>query len=316
MHQDRFRDTALNWSMTVVATFYKFVSLTDLETLQAQVRSQCEPYGIQGTILLAPEGINGTIAGSRDAMDQLLDWLRSDRRFSDLEVKESTTDSPPFDRLKVRLKQEIVPLGVPAVDPNQQVGEYVDPKDWNAVISDPDVVVVDTRNDYEVAIGTFRGAKDPNTEKFREFPQYVDQNLDPARHAKVAMFCTGGIRCEKATSYLLSQGFQTVYHLKGGILKYLEEIPPDQSLWEGECFVFDQRVAVKHGLEPGSYAFCHACGRPISNEDKASPKYQRGVSCPHCFDSLSEEKKARNCERQRQLDLAKQRRQRSSNSTS
>jgi UPF0176 protein len=273
----------------VVAALYKFVRLPDFAEMQEPLLSYCQAQGVKGTILLAPEGINGTIAGSRHAIDSVLSFLRCDRRLIDLEYKESYTDSPPFERMKVRLKREIVTLGLPNVDPNEQVGTYVNPKEWNDLIADPEVTVIDTRNDYEVNIGTFKGAQNPQTESFREFPEYVQNHLDPRQHKKVALFCTGGIRCEKATSFLLSQGFSEVYHLKGGILKYLEEVPAEESLWEGECFVFDERVAVRHGLEPGTHDLCLNCGHPISEEDKASPQYKSGISCPQCFDSLTEE---------------------------
>ncbi|HCF26633.1 MAG TPA: hypothetical protein DEV81_05370, partial [Cyanobacteria bacterium UBA11049] len=221
----------------IVATFYKFVKLPDFAQKQQPILSLCQAQAVKGTILLAAEGINGTIAASRDSIDAVLSFLRSDPRLADLEHKESYADSPPFERLKVRLKQEIVTIGLPQVDPNEQVGTYVSPKDWNALISDPEVTVIDTRNDYEVSIGSFIGAQNPQTESFRQFPDYIRQNLDPTKHKKVAMFCTGGIRCEKASAFMLSQGFQEVYHLKGGILKYLEEVPEQESLWQGECFV-------------------------------------------------------------------------------
>jgi len=217
----------------------------------------------------------------------------------DLEHKESVADAQPFDRMKVRLKSEIVTIGVPEADPNAQVGTYVDPKDWNAVLADPNVTVIDTRNDYEISIGSFQGAENPQTRSFRQFPEYVRTHLNPAQHKKVALFCTGGIRCEKASAFMLAQGFEEVYHLKGGILKYLEEIPPDESLWEGECFVFDQRVAVQHGLEAGTYDLCRACGHPLSAADKASLHYEDGISCPYCIDRLTEEKRARQEARQR-----------------
>nr|WP_290226141.1 rhodanese-related sulfurtransferase [Trichocoleus desertorum] len=293
----------------VVAALYKFVSLPDFAEKKDALLAYCLDQDIKGTILLAQEGINGTIAGSRSAIAGLLSFLRADPRLADLEHKESYTETPPFDRLKVRLKKEIVPLGVPEVDPNQKVGIYVSPEEWNDLIADPDVVVIDTRNDYEVQIGTFQGACNPQTASFREFPDYVRQHLDPNKHKKVAMFCTGGIRCEKASSFMLEEGFEEVYHLKGGILKYLEAVPAEKSLWEGECFVFDQRVAVRHGLEPGSYDVCVACGRPISEADKASEKYEKGISCPHCFENLTEEKRARQIARRRQVELAKQRHQ-------
>jgi UPF0176 protein len=291
----------------VVAAFYKFVSLPDYVDKQQPLLSFCQSQGIKGTILLAPEGINATIAGERLAIDSVLKFLRSDPRLADLEHKESYTEEAPFARMKVRLKKEIVTLGLPEVDPNEQVGTYVNPQDWNAVISDPEVLLIDTRNDYEVVIGTFKGAQNPQTQSFRDFPEYVKKHFDPSKHKKVAMFCTGGIRCEKASSFMMSQGFQEVYHLKGGILKYLEEVPSQDSLWEGECFVFDERVAVQHGLEQGSHEMCSGCGHPISEEDKASPKYEEGISCPNCFDALTEEKRERLSEKKRQLELAKKR---------
>ncbi|MTJ51273.1 rhodanese-related sulfurtransferase [Anabaena sp. UHCC 0253] len=290
-------------NIIVVAALYKFVSLPDYKELQAPLLSFCQSQGIKGTILLASEGINGTIAGSRQEIDGVLAFLRTDSRFADLEHKESYTEIPPFERLKVRLKPEIVTLGLPEVNPNEKVGTYVTPEEWNDLISNPEVTVIDTRNDYEVTIGTFKGAKNPQTETFRDFPQYVEQHLDSHKHKKVAMFCTGGIRCEKASSYLLSQGFEEVYHLKGGILKYLEEVPQENSLWEGECFVFDERVAVRHGLEMGSYELCFCCGHPISEDDKSLPKYEEGISCPHCFDSLTEEKRVRQQEKWKQFQL-------------
>ena len=290
----------------VVATFYKFVSLPDCADICQPLLNQCQTEGLRGTILLAPEGINATIAGSRQAVDSVLAWLQSDPRFADLEVKESSTEVQPFDRMKVRLKREIVTLGLPEVNPNQQVGTYVDPQDWNALISDPEVVVIDTRNQYEFKIGTFQGAQNPQTGSFRQFPEYVQQNLDPKKHKKVAMFCTGGIRCEKASSFMLSQGFQEVYHLRGGILKYLEEISAEESLWQGECFVFDQRVAVQHGVAIGAYEMCRSCGHPISEADKASPVYEEGISCPYCVDQLTETKRLRQQAKQRQIELVRQ----------
>lgn len=284
----------------VVATFYKFVKLPDRVELREKLYAIAQQHDIKGTILLAQEGINATIAGTREAIDYMLSQLRSDSRFADLTHKESTTEIFPFERLKVRLKKEIVTIGNTEVDPTDAVGTYVTPQEWNALITDPDVVVIDTRNEYEVEIGTFKGAKNPKTDSFRQFPDYVQQHLDPSTHRKVAMFCTGGIRCEKASSLMIRQGFQEVYHLEGGILKYLEEIPPEDSLWEGECFVFDQRVAVKHGLEVGSYESCLACGRPISEADKTSHHYQLGISCPHCCDQLSDDKLRRQIARLRQ----------------
>ncbi|MBD2454993.1 rhodanese-related sulfurtransferase [Nostoc sp. FACHB-87] len=287
----------------IVAAFYKFVSLPDFAEKQEPLLSFCSAQGIKGTILLAAEGINGTIAGSRQGIDAVFAYLGSDRRLADLEYKESYAQNPPFERMKVRLKSEIVTLGLPEVDPNQQVGIYVTPAEWNELISDPEVTVIDTRNDYEVRIGTFQGAENPHTKSFREFPEYVQHHLDPNQHKKVALFCTGGIRCEKASSFMLAQGFSEVYHLKGGILKYLEEIPATESLWEGECFVFDERVAVSHGLEIGSHELCFCCGHPISDKDKASPQYEEGISCPYCFEQLTEEKRVRQQEKWRQYQL-------------
>jgi len=273
----------------VVVAFYKFVRLPDFAEKQEPLLSHCQAQGIRGTILLAQEGINGTIAGSRQAIDSVLSFLRSDSRLVDLEHKESYADSMPFDRMKVRLKKEIVTLGLPEIDPNEKVGTYVSPHEWNMLISDPEVTIIDTRNDFEVSIGTFTGAQNPKTASFRQFPEYVRNNLDPNKHKKVALFCTGGIRCEKATSFMMTQGFQEIYHLKGGILKYLEEVPPEESLWEGECFVFDQRVAVREGLAIGTHEMCPSCGHPISEADTNSPLDQEGISCPSCFDRLTEE---------------------------
>src|SRR6478672_5242612 len=290
----------------VVVTFYKFVQLLDFGEKQIPLRSFCQEQGVKGTILLAAEGINGTIVGSRQAIDAVLAYLRSDVRLADLELKESTTDSALFRRMKVQLKREIVTLGLPEIDPNEQVGIYVSPQKWNEVISDPEVIIIDTRNDYEVAIGTFKGAQNPQTASFREFPNYVRNNLDPSKHKKIAMFCTGGIRCEKASSFMVAEGFQEVYHLHGGILKYLEEVPAEESLWQGECFVFDQRIAVREGLKTGTYEMCASCGYPISADDKSSPLYQEGISCPYCFADLTEEKRARQAMKQRQIELTKQ----------
>jgi UPF0176 protein len=284
----------------VVATFYKFVTVEDCQALQRSLQSRCDDLAIQGTILLASEGINATLSGTDAAITQLLNELRSDGRFTDLTAKFSTAEAHPFGRLKVKIKREIVTLGQPEADPTEQVGTYVAPTEWNRVISDPNVVLVDARNDYEVNIGTFKGAVNPHTESFRELPDYLTSHLDPQKHPKVAMFCTGGIRCEKATAYLLKQGFQEVYHLQGGILKYLEEVPEPESLWEGECFVFDERVAVRHGLQPGSHELCYACGNPVSEGDRAHPHYTPGISCPHCYDEMTPEKQAKQIMRQQQ----------------
>jgi UPF0176 protein len=266
---------------------------------------------IKGTLLLAEEGINGTIAGLPQDIQQLLHFLRTDalfqQRFADLEHKESFADEHPFYRMKVKLKKEIVTLGVAGVSPTKKVGTYVKPEDWNALISDPDVILIDTRNDYEVDIGTFKGAIDPKTNTFREFPAYVAQHFDTTKHKKVAMFCTGGIRCEKASSYMMDQGFEEVFHLQGGILKYLETVPEAESMWQGECFVFDQRVAVKHNLAVGEFDQCYACRHPLSPAEMQNAEYTPGISCPHCYNSLTEGKRARLTERQKQVILAKQR---------
>ncbi|MGB0934843.1 MAG: rhodanese-related sulfurtransferase [Alphaproteobacteria bacterium] len=291
----------------VVAALYKFTALEDVESQRQQVRQICEENEIKGTLIFADEGINGTVAGSRDAIDVLKAFLNADRRYDDMEYKESSADEMPFKRLKVHYKKEIVTIGDQSVSPTKVVGEYVDPQDWNAIISDPDTIVIDTRNDYEVELGTFSGAVNPETDAFREFPEYVKKDLDPKKNKNVAMFCTGGIRCEKASSYMMAQGFEKVYHLKGGILKYLETIPEDESMWEGDCFVFDERVAVSHGLSQSEYKTCYGCRHPISPEDCRSPKFERGVSCPRCFDKTSEEKKAAARHRQQQVDLASKR---------
>lgn len=298
-------------SKYLTAALYKFVSLPNFKELQAPVLAACQSNHIKGTLLLAEEGINGTIAGLPDDVHRLLHFLRSDpcfeNKLSDLEHKESFADEHPFYRMKVKLKKEIVTLGVQGVSPTKKVGTYVKPEDWNALISDPDVVLIDTRNDYEVDIGTFKGAIDPKTTTFREFPEYVAKHFDKTKHKKVAMFCTGGIRCEKASSYMMDQGFEEVFHLQGGILKYLETVPESQSMWQGECFVFDQRVAVKHNLEVGEFDQCFACRHPLSPAEMLSAQYVAGVSCPHCFDKISAEKRASLIERQKQVELAKQR---------
>jgi len=292
--------------MFVIAALYKFVTLEDYRALRQPLLERCLALGIKGSLLLAQEGINGTVAGSRAGIDALLAHLRADPRLVDLDHKESIDTTQPFLRMKVKLKREIVTLGVPDIDPNRLVGTYVEPEHWNAVISDPEVLVLDTRNDYEVEIGTFEGALNPNTQSFREFPEFARQ-FDPARHKKVAMFCTGGIRCEKASAYMLQQGFDKVYHLKGGILKYLEEVPPEQSLWRGECFVFDHRVAVDHRLNKGSHELCHACGWAVSETDRRSPLYEEGVSCPRCASTLTDTQRSRFRERRKQIELAQAR---------
>lgn len=291
--------------MYVVAALYKFVSLPDYETLRDKLYQQMVLNKVKGTLLLAEEGINGTVCGTREGVDALNAWLAADSRFSNLSYKESFADEPAFYRTKVKLKKEIVTMGVEGINPAHIVGTYVKGDEWNQLISDPDTIVIDTRNDYEVAIGTFKNAINPNTTSFREFPQWAAENLDQTKHKKVAMFCTGGIRCEKSTAYLKEQGFDEVFHLDGGILKYLEEVPEADSLWQGECFVFDQRVAVKHGLEQGSYDQCYACRMPLSPAEMESPLYVKGLSCPHCHDKITEEQKASFSERQKQVELAK-----------
>ncbi|MXR67166.1 rhodanese-related sulfurtransferase [Shewanella sp. JBTF-M18] len=294
-------------SQFVVCALYKFVSLPDFETLQQPLLKEMESLGIKGTLLLASEGINGTVAGSQAGIDGLLAWLDAQPGLDNIVYKLSFDDEMPFYRTKVKLKKEIVTMGVEGIDPREVVGTYVKPKDWNKLISDPEVLLIDTRNDYEVNIGTFKNAVDPKTQTFREFPDYVKQNLDPKQHKKVAMFCTGGIRCEKSTAYLKEQGFDEVYHLEGGVLKYLEEVQPEESLWEGECFVFDNRVSVNHRLEKGQYDQCNACRLPITEADKQSEHYVQGVSCPHCIDKLSDKQRKRFVERERQVQLAKSR---------
>ena len=294
-------------SAIVVCALYRFTRLEDFQSLQQPLLDVLNQHDIRGTLLLAHEGINGTVAGSQASIDALLAWFDQDERLANIDHKLSFDDEQPFYRTKVKLKKEIVTMGVEGIDPKRVVGTYVKPKDWNELINQPDVVLVDTRNDYEVQIGTFKGALNPNTETFREFPEYVAKNLDPAENKRVAMFCTGGIRCEKSTAYLKEQGFEEVYHLEGGILKYLEEVPAEESTWEGECFVFDNRVAVDHSLEKGSYDLCHGCRMPITDEDKLDAKYEQGVSCHHCYDELSDDQRERFRQRELQLQLAKKR---------
>lgn len=291
----------------IVCALYKFVTLDDYADLRQPLLDEMQRLGVKGTLLLAQEGINGTVAGTREGIDGLLAYLNSDERIRGIDSKESVDETMPFYRTKVKLKKEIVTMGVNGIDPKRIVGTYIKPKDWNALISRDDVVLVDTRNDYEVQVGTFKGALDPNTTTFREFPQYVKDNLDPSKHKKVAMFCTGGIRCEKSTAYLKEQGFDEVYHLEGGILKYLEEVPEEETMWEGECFVFDNRVTVNHKLEKGNYDQCHACRRPITEDEKQHVHYEAGISCHYCFDELSEEQRLRFREREHQMQLAQER---------
>ena len=283
-----------------IAAFYQFTSFADPDGLRPELREVAASNQVRGTVLVAPEGINATIAGPQEGVQAVLNHVRSLPGCADLEWKEAWADLQPFRRLKVRLKKEIVTLGVP-VDPNARVGTYVEPDQWNAIVEDPNTVVIDTRNDYEVGIGTFRGALDPGTESFGEFPDWWAANRDKLEGKRVAMFCTGGIRCEKASSWLLDQGVPEVLHLKGGVLKYLEEVPAEQSTWQGECYVFDDRVAVGHGLTYGTHTMCHACGRPVSEADRQDPAWQDGISCPACIDEFSDQDRARFAERQRQV---------------
>ena len=290
-----------------VAALYHFCRLAGFEELRAPLASFCCTHGIKGTLLLAPEGINGTVAGSEAAIDGLIAYLRSIPEFAGLEVKFSAAVKMPFHRMKVRLKREIVTMGVDGIDPERSAGTYVAPADWNAMIADPDTVVIDTRNGYEVSLGTFRGAIDPGTESFRAFPAWVEAHRAELDGKKIAMFCTGGIRCEKATAYVKSLGIEDVFHLKGGILKYLEEVPAEQSLWQGECFVFDERVSVSHGLVEGDAELCRACRFPLTAADRLSPRYEAGISCPHCYEVRTGEDRARYAERHRQVELAEAR---------
>ena len=293
--------------MHAICALYKFTRLDDFEEIQLPLRSFLDSLSVKGTLLLAREGINGTISGTKVSLEKVLDYLQSDPRFFDLEFKFSYSKKIPFKRLKVKLKKEIVTMGLTEIDPTHSAGTYVKPKDWNELINDSDVVLIDTRNNYEYEIGSFKGAINPNTETFREFPSFTKNTLEQYRDKKIAMFCTGGIRCEKSTAYLKSEGFKNVFHLQGGILKYLEEVNEDESLWEGECFVFDDRVAVKHNLEQGQYNQCHACRFPITEEDTMHPHYEKGASCPRCFGTKNSSQMSRYREREKQVKLAKQR---------
>ena len=294
-----------------IAALYHFTRFDDPASLRAPLQALCEEQGVRGTLLLAGEGINGTIAGSDEGIQAVLDHIRALPGCADLEVKESRAERMPFYRSKVRLKKEIVTMGQPDLDPVDGVGTYVAPEDWNALISDPDTILIDTRNDYEVQIGTFEGAIDPETKSFREFPEWFRARRAEfeaeGKTPRIAMFCTGGIRCEKSTAFVKAEGLDEVYHLKGGILKYLEDIPEEESLWRGECFVFDERVSVKHGLEVGKHSLCRACRMPLSEEDKARDTYFEGVSCHHCHSTRTDEQRARYAERHRQSKLARQR---------
>ena len=293
-----------------VAALYRFARFSDLARLRAQLEQVCKQNNIRGTLLLAPEGINGTIAGPGEGIAAVLEEIRKLPDCADLDVKLSDAATMPFHRMKVRIKREIVTMGQPDIDPRASTGTYVDPQDWNALIADPGTIIIDTRNDYEVAVGTFARAIDPQTSTFRDFPAWFRENrdsllgADPASRPKVAMFCTGGIRCEKSTAFLKQEGIDEVYHLKGGVLKYLETVPEAESLWRGECFVFDQRVTIGHGLAQGSYDLCHACRRPVTTDDRLSPLWEGGVSCPACHTERTEAQRASYRERQRQVALA------------
>ena len=291
----------------LVVAFYKFTKLEDYASMQEPIEKCCRENNVKGIVLLAEEGINATIAGPRDGVQNVLQFLRENPRLAELTWKESNATKQPFRKLRVRLKKEIVTMGMPGIDPARLVGTYVKPEEWNNLINDPNVIVVDTRNDYEVEIGSFKNAINPDITAFGELPQWIDDNIDIDAQPRVAMFCTGGIRCEKSTALLKEAGVSEVYHLEGGILKYLEKIPEDQSLWDGQCFVFDERVSVGHGLEVGEYELCRACRYPIRDEEKSSPHFREGVSCPRCHDQTTDDQKARFAERQKQIELARQR---------
>ena len=294
-----------------VAAFYQFASLNNILSLQTELKKLCQRNEIFGTILLASEGINGTVAGKQSSINCLFKWLGEQPSFSEIQVKYSNSDSQAFNRLKVRIKKEIVTMGKTDINPNNVVGTYIKPENWNDFINDPETLIIDTRNDYEIAIGTFKNSTNPQTQSFREFPDWVKTELDTLpdnkRPKQIAMFCTGGIRCEKASSYLVQKGYENIFHLEGGILKYLETIPETDSTWLGDCFVFDQRVSVEHGLAPGKYKMCHACRLPLAPEDLKSKNYQPGVSCPKCYGSHTPEQQKRFKERQYQVELAKER---------
>ena len=294
-----------------IISFYKFVTILDLEELKIQIENICSIFDTKGTILIAPEGINGTIEGSKNNIKKFLETLKNNKHFSDIIPKYSYSSKDSFNRMKVRLKKEIVTIGNTEVNPNKYIGKYIEPNDWNELISDPNTILIDTRNEYEVAIGTFKGAINPKTKSFRDLPNWIKNNLenedDDYKNKKIAMFCTGGIRCEKSTSYLVQKGFTNVSHLKGGILKYLENIPKKKSLWDGECFVFDQRVSVAEELKPGSYLMCHGCRMPLKPEDTKLKSYIHGVSCKYCHNKKSAESKKRYADRQKQINLALER---------
>lgn len=287
-----------------IAALYLFIPVADPAELKQKFLQELSPLQLCGTLLIAPEGINGTLAGSELAIQKLLICLNNNIGLSQKDVKFSYSAEKPFNRFKIRLKREIVTFNQPHVNPNLRVGAYIEPDQWNTLIEDPDVTVIDTRNKYETLIGTFKNAIDPKIDSFTEFSDYVRENLDPKKHKKIAMFCTGGIRCEKASSFMLAEGFESVFHLKGGILKYLEEIPKEQSRWQGDCYVFDRRMAVGHGLITGHYSMCYCCGYPLSDKDKTHNLYEEGVSCAHCYEKTSFENKSNYRMRHKQLTIA------------
>lgn len=291
----------------VVSALYKFATLEDFSKLRKPLLQLMQAHQVKGSLLLAKEGVNGTIAGSQKGIDAVIDWLRSDPRLANIQSKESYTQEMPFYRTKVKLKKEIVSMGVASVNTKNTHDTYIKPQDWNVLISEPEVLLIDTRNDYEVQIGSFKNAINPAINTFHEFPDYVRQHLNAEKHKKIAMYCTGGIRCEKSTAYLKEQGFDKVYQLQGGVLGYLAEIPVKQSLWQGECFIFDNRVAINHDLKKGRYDQCYACRYPITEENKRSEYYAKGVSCPHCYNKVSQQQRQRFAEREKQVQLAKQR---------
>lgn len=291
-----------------VAAFYRFLDLADPGTFRDRLQSECERRRLLGTVLVAHEGFNGTLAGERESITDVFDWIHERLRLDEpIDARWTESSEAPFRRMRVRVKSEIVTLGRPDILPHRNAGTYVEPRDWNALIDDPDVVVVDTRNHYEIEVGTFPRAIDPGTDSFRQFPAFAEQLAATAKGKRLAMFCTGGIRCEKATALMLELGFDDVYHLRGGILNYLQQVPADDNRWSGECFVFDTRVAVDRDLAEGGYVQCHACRRPLSSDDLASPDYREGVSCPHCVGQLDDDRAARLRERRKQVELAEQR---------
>ena len=290
-----------------IATFYKFAEFPEYKEWKIKLGKWGKELKILGTMILAPEGINATISGPREGIEKFLENIRTDTRFADLNPRTAESTRSTFYRLRIITRPEIVTLGDASINPNKAVGKYVNPEEWNALIRDPDVRVIDTRNEYEVKVGTFKGAENPHTDTFREWPEYVEKELGSDKKQKIAMFCTGGIRCEKASSHLLENGFEDVYHLKGGILNYLETVPPEESDWDGECFIFDNRVSVTHGLKDGETKLCYGCRWPLSDEDLESEKYEYGISCPRCFDSLNDAKRKSLQERHKQLKLAEER---------